>query len=93
VKKGCGRCQGLGGLSYIPAAMPDPHQQQMLQLFVRHQARVKGFIVSLLPDFAAADDVLQETFLVVQRKADARELSGESCQEKATRSIQLLQNL
>ena len=49
--------------------MPDPHQQQVLQLFVRHQARIKGFIVSLMPDFAAADDVLQETFLVVQRKA------------------------
>lgn len=49
--------------------MTDPHQQQVLQLFVRHQARIKGFIVSLVGDFAAAEDVLQETFLVVQRKA------------------------
>ena len=49
--------------------MPDDHQQQVLQLFVRHQTRIKGFIVSLLPDFAAAEDVLQDTFLVVQRKA------------------------
>ena len=49
--------------------MPEGHQQQVLQLFVRHQPRIKGFIVSLLPDFAAAEDVLQETFLVVQRKA------------------------
>jgi RNA polymerase sigma-70 factor (ECF subfamily) len=45
------------------------HQQQVLQLFVRHQTRIKGFIVSLMGDFAAAEDVLQETFLVVQQKA------------------------
>jgi hypothetical protein len=32
--------------------MPDAHDQQVLQLFVRHQPRIKGFIVSLLPDFA-----------------------------------------
>jgi RNA polymerase sigma-70 factor (ECF subfamily) len=50
--------------------MPKDHQQQVLQLFVRHQPRIKGFIVSLLGDFAAAEDVLQETFLVMQRKAD-----------------------
>ncbi len=57
--------------------MTDPHQQQqVLQLFVRHQARIKGFIVSLLPDFAAADDVLQETFLVVQRKAGEFEVTS-----------------
>ncbi len=47
------------------------HQQQVLQLFVRHQTRIKGFIVSLIGDFAAAEDVLQETFLVVQQKASA----------------------
>ena len=48
--------------------MPDDHQQ-VLQLFVRHQTRIKGFIVSLMGDFAATEDVLQETFLVVQQKA------------------------
>lgn len=48
--------------------MPD-HQQQVLQLFVRHQTRIKGFIVSLMGDFASTEDVLQETFLVVQQKA------------------------
>ncbi len=43
--------------------------QQVLQLFVRHQTRIRGFIVSLLGDFSTAEDVLQETFLVVQAKA------------------------
>lgn len=50
--------------------MTDSHTQEVLQLFVRHQPRIKGFILALLPDFAAADDVLQETFLVVQQKAE-----------------------
>lgn len=49
--------------------MTDSQIQEVLQLFVRHQPRIKGFILALLPDFAAAEDVLQETFLVVQRKA------------------------
>ncbi len=49
--------------------MTDSPTQHVLQLFVRHQPRIKGFILALLPDFAAAEDVLQETFLVVQRKA------------------------
>jgi len=50
--------------------MSASRSQEVLQLFVRHQARIKGFIVSLLPDFAAVEDVLQETFLVVQRRAE-----------------------
>jgi RNA polymerase sigma-70 factor (ECF subfamily) len=49
--------------------MPEDQQQQVLQLFIRHQTRIKGFIVSLMGDFAAAEDVLQETFLVIQRKS------------------------
>lgn len=56
--------------------MTSDQQQQVLQLFVRHQARIKGFIVSLMGNFAAADDVLQETFLVVQQKADSFELDS-----------------
>lgn len=44
------------------------------QLFVRHQGIVKAFILSLQPGFADAEDVLQETFLVVTRRAaDYRE--------------------
>lgn len=51
--------------------MSDPRNPQIvLQLFVRHQPRIKGFILALLPDFAAAEDVLQETFLVVQKRAE-----------------------
>ena len=39
------------------------------QLFVRHQGIVKAFILSLQPGCAEAQDVLQETFLVVTQHA------------------------
>jgi RNA polymerase sigma-70 factor (ECF subfamily) len=39
------------------------------QYFVRHQSRLKAFVLSLQPDFAEAEDILQEVFLVVTRKA------------------------
>ena len=39
------------------------------QLFVEHFAVVRGFVLALLPDFARAEDVVQETFLTVTRKA------------------------
>ncbi len=45
------------------------HTLRVQQLFVQHQRRLRAFVLSLAPDFSAADDVLQETFLVVTRKA------------------------
>jgi RNA polymerase sigma-70 factor (ECF subfamily) len=39
-------------------------------LFVRHQLELRGMLLAILVDFAAVDDVLQETFLTVTRKAD-----------------------
>ena len=40
------------------------------QLFVRHQSAIRAFIMSLVPKFSEADDILQETFLTVTEKAD-----------------------
>lgn len=42
-------------------------------LFLRHIDSVRGFIRALVRDRYLADDVLQETFLTVARKADAFE--------------------
>ncbi|MGV3533007.1 MAG: sigma-70 family RNA polymerase sigma factor [Chthoniobacteraceae bacterium] len=41
----------------------------MQALFLTHMDIVRGFIRSLVPDRSLADDVLQETFLTVTRKA------------------------
>ncbi|MFN4257863.1 MAG: sigma-70 family RNA polymerase sigma factor [Gemmataceae bacterium] len=38
-------------------------------LFVRHTPALRGFLYAIVPDFAHVDDVVQETFLTVTRKA------------------------
>lgn len=40
------------------------------QLFVKHQLGIRAFILSLEPNFTDAEDLLQEVFLVVTRKAN-----------------------
>jgi RNA polymerase sigma-70 factor, ECF subfamily len=53
-----------------PAAAPlNDSTLRVQQLFVQHQGRLRAFVLSLTPDFSTADDVMQETFLVVSRKA------------------------
>lgn len=48
---------------------PDAHTIALQQLFVKHQTAIKAFILSLQPGFGEADDILQETFLTITRKA------------------------
>ena len=47
----------------------DPETQRVAQLFVRHQTAIRSFVLALTGDFAAADDVVQETFLTITAKA------------------------
>jgi RNA polymerase sigma-70 factor, ECF subfamily len=42
---------------------------EVQQLFVKHQSAIRAFVLSLVPHFGEAEDVLQETFLTVTRKA------------------------
>ncbi|MCM2369216.1 sigma-70 family RNA polymerase sigma factor [Aporhodopirellula aestuarii] len=46
------------------------HRDQVNALFVLHSPRIRGFILSLIPNMSRADDVMQETFLTVSAKAD-----------------------
>ncbi len=47
----------------------DQHTLAVQRLFVQHQQRLRSFVLALAPDFAAADDCLQETFLEVSAQA------------------------
>lgn len=47
----------------------DSHVREVQRLFLQQTNRLRGFILGLLPDRAAADDVLQEVFLIVTAKA------------------------
>jgi len=52
----------------------EAHRQAVYALFVQYSANLRGYILALLPDLSVADDVLQETFLTVARKADTFKL-------------------
>lgn len=47
----------------------DDHRLEVQRLFVAHQERLKSFVFSLEPDHAQVDDIIQESFLVVSRRA------------------------
>ena len=53
-----------------PENDPAAHTLRVQQLFVTSQGNLLAFILSLHPGFTEAEDILQETFLVISRKAD-----------------------
>ena len=55
-----------------PDTPPTPAEQVQM-LFVRHEGAIRAFVPALQPSLADADDVLQETFLTVSRKASSFE--------------------
>jgi RNA polymerase sigma-70 factor (ECF subfamily) len=51
-----------------------PNATELVQLlFVRHEGAIRAFVRALQPSLSDADDVMQETFLTVSRKAAAFE--------------------
>ncbi len=52
----------------------EAHTAAVQGLFVQYQPAVRSYILSMIPDFSLADDVMQEVFLVVTRKAAGFEL-------------------
>lgn len=44
-------------------------QLRVQKLFLQHASPLRGFILGLIPDRAAADDVFQEVFIITQRRA------------------------
>lgn len=54
------------------ASGPDP--RQFLRLFLENERRIYGFIVSILPNLSDAEDVLQETSLILWQKFGQFEL-------------------
>ena len=47
--------------------------EEVQLLFVRHENSIRAFVRALQPSLADADDVMQETFLTVSRKASSFE--------------------
>jgi RNA polymerase sigma-70 factor (ECF subfamily) len=64
---------GLDSALGVPVSDQDSQSidpQRFLRLFMENERRVYGFIASLLPNMVDADDVLQETSLVLWQKFD-----------------------
>ncbi|TAE78425.1 MAG: sigma-70 family RNA polymerase sigma factor [Verrucomicrobia bacterium] len=51
------------------SAAPHTAEERIVGLIARHQAELHRYVLSLLPDRMLADDVVQETNLVLWRKA------------------------
>ena len=49
------------------------HQAKCVQLIAEYQQRLYAYILTMLPNRSAADDVLQETNLVIWQKIDTYE--------------------
>src|SRR5437762_11195067 len=66
---------GLGSDSVAPADEPDrvnPDKNKLfLRLFLQNQRRLYAYILTLLPNRADAEDVLQETSLAMWDKFEA----------------------
>lgn len=52
----------------------EAHTAAVQGLFLQFQPAVRGYVLSMIPDFSLADDVMQEIFLVVTRKAASFEI-------------------
>ena len=68
------KCSGpVLSVLYLPGEVVRSDAENQItavqQLFVRHQSKVRSVALALTADFAAAEDVVQETFLTVTAKA------------------------
>jgi RNA polymerase sigma-70 factor (ECF subfamily) len=46
----------------------DQKYEYFLKLFMENQSKIYGFIMRLLPNYAVADDILQETLIIMWQK-------------------------
>ena len=53
---------------------PSDHTLQVQRLFVQHQQVVLYYVLTIEPNLGDAQDIVQETFLTVSRKADTYQL-------------------
>ena len=66
--------QILSGSNVNSAAQS--HLEAVQKLFLSHQPALQSFVLALVPDFVQAEDIVQETFLTVTRKAADFELDS-----------------
>lgn len=58
-------------MDFPPTPPLDPHLLRVQQLFVQHRESLLAYVCSIEPNFSDAQDILQEVFLTLSRKAHA----------------------
>ena len=58
-------------MDFSPNLALDPQLLRVQQLFLQHQEALLAYVASMEPNFSDAQDILQEVFLVLSRKAHA----------------------
>lgn len=58
-------------MDFAPDRPLDPHLLRVQQLFLQHREALLAYVSSLEPNFSDAQDILQEVFLTLSRKAHA----------------------
>lgn len=61
-------------MAALSQSQAEAHTSAVQGLFLQFQPAIRGYILSMVPDFSLADDVMQETFLVVTKKAASFEI-------------------
>ncbi len=62
----------------IPTQAPDPaRHEEFVRLFGANQGRVFAFLLTLLPSYADAQEILQQTSIVIWRKFDTFDPAGD----------------
>ena len=65
---------------YMPPRSDDPcadRTEEFVQLLTQHQTLIRGFLFTLLPHRAEADDVFQRTSIVLWRKFDQFQIGSD----------------
>lgn len=54
-----------------PSSSPQEHTLKVQSLYVRHQPAILAYVLSMEPGFSDAQDIVQEVFLTLSRKAQS----------------------
>lgn len=56
-----------------PSSENQDRHEEFVAIFVRHEAAIHSFVLTLLPDLAAAEDIVQQASLTMWRRFDQYE--------------------
>lgn len=56
---------------------PSDRNSDFMRLYMRHESKIRGYVLCMVNNWADADDILQETVLVMMKKYQGFDSSGQ----------------